>query len=304
MRRAVRWGIPVLVVLLAVAYTLISYLMASGVTEAERKALTTNPLAFGMEYEDVAFSPRDDGDGITLRGWYIPCDGCGQAILMVHGLNANREEDEDFLKLASRLTEGGFSVLLFDLRAHGESGGEQVSGGLRERQDVLGAFDFLLSRGIEPDDIGLLGFSMGAATSLLTAAEEPRITALVADSPFADVADLIAQETARKTVFPEWLVPIFIPGMRLLANTLYDIDIRQIVPEEAVARLGYPVLVIHGGADGRIRAEHGVRVHAAAHPDSKLWLVPDAEHTGAFPGHPDDYAQRVLAYFRARLGAE
>ncbi|MGH2543728.1 MAG: alpha/beta hydrolase, partial [Ardenticatenaceae bacterium] len=291
MRRAIKFGVPALLILLAIVYALISFLMASGVTKADRKALTTTPAAFGMEYEDVEFPPRDDTDGITLRGWFIPAENSGQAILFVHGINSNREEGEDFLNLASRLVGNGFNVLLFDLRAHGESDGEQVSGGLRERQDVLGAFDFLISRGIESDEIGVLAFSMGAATALQTAAQEPRITALVADSPFADVADMVAQETARTTIFPRWLVPVFIPGMKLFANVIYDIDIGEIVPEDAVKQLDYPIFVIHGLADTRIATEQGIRVHEAAHPDSELWLVPEVDHVDAFREHPDEYEQ-------------
>jgi hypothetical protein len=48
---------------------------------------------------------------------------------------------------------------------------------------------------------------MGAGNSILAAAEEPGIRALVADSSYANASDLIIREVARKTVFPEWSVP-------------------------------------------------------------------------------------------------
>ena len=304
MRYRYKIGIPVALILLLVVYGLISFLMASGVTKADRIALITDPAAYGMAFQDVEFSPRSGDTDLTLKGWFIEGEDSGRAILFVHGINSNREEDEDFLKISAELVERGFSALLFDLRAHGESDGDKVSGGLRERQDVLGAFDLLTGFGLSPDRIGVLGFSMGAATSLMTAAEEPAIIALVVDSPFADVADLIAQETARKTPFPEWFVPVFVPGMKLFASTLYDIDIDEIVPEDAAKSLDYPIMVIHGMEDTRIKTEHGIRVYDVAHPDSTLWLVPEVDHTDAFATHPDEYVERIAKYFESRLGAQ
>ncbi len=297
-RRVLKWGIPAALVLLAVIYVVISYLIASGVTNAERKPLEDHPQSYDLRYDDVEFTSRD-GD-VTLRGWYLPANDRAPTLIFVHGITSNRTADEA-MDLAARLIKEGFNILMFDLRGHGESDGERVSGGYHERQDVLGAFDFLEDRGTPIERVGVLGFSMGAGTSLLVAAEEPRMRALVADSTYAKVSDLIAQETARTTVFPEWIVPVFVPGARLLADWLYGIKMGELVPEEAVSRIDYPILVIHGTADTRIRHSHGVRVHQAAHPDSEIWLVPEVDHVDAFLTFPEEYVERVVAYFRERL---
>ena len=76
------------------------------------------------------------------------------------------------------------------------------------------------------------------------------------------------------------------------------------MPEKAAAHLDFPVLVIHGEADTRVSVENGVRVHAAAHRDSELWLVPDVDHADAFRERSDDYEDRVVAYFEARLASQ
>ncbi len=298
MRRAVRWGIPVVLVLLILAYGLISFLIASGVTKAERKDQEDNPAAHGLEFEEVTFLSRK-GD-VNLGGWYIADNEDGPTLIFVHGIGSNRS-DNDAVELAARLVERGFDVLLFDLRAHGTSGGDQVTGGQFERLDALGAFDFLVERGVQPEDIGLLGFSMGAGTSLLAAADEPEIRALVVDSPYARATELIAQETARKTIFPQWVVPVFIPTTRLMAHRLFGIDLGFLVPEDAAAKLSYPILVIHGTADTRIPTEHGERVYAAAPAGSEIWLVPGVDHVDAFKEYPDEYVDRLTGYFEERL---
>ena len=99
------------------------------------------------------------------------------------------------MDLAHRLFEEGYNLLLFDLRGHGSSEGDQISGGYFERWDVLGAYDYLVEeRGVTAGKVGLMGYSMGGVTSILAAVEEPGIAAIVADSPFAAATDLIVQE--------------------------------------------------------------------------------------------------------------
>lgn len=299
--RALRWVLPI-VLLLVGFYGYVSYSMASGVTKLDISPLEGHPTEYGLPYENVTFSPRgDEWDDIVLRGWLIENERDELTVILIHGLNRNRTGD-NALELARRLFDRGFNVLLFDIRGHGESDGDRLSAGYFEKWDVLGAYDFLVQRGASPREIGLLGWSLGGAIALLAAAEEPAIKALVSDSSFADVHDLIAQETARATVFPQWLVPVFVPGMKIISRVLYGIDVGAVVPEKAAGTLGFPILVIHGEADNRVPAEQSVRIHASAPVGSELWLSPGSEHADAVIDAPDEYVERVDAYFRGRLG--
>ena len=303
--RALHWGLSALL-LLAGCYAYIAYAMASGVTTLDRSSLDGNPDVYDLPYRDVAFSPRgDEWADIVLRGWIIEKEGFAGpqdelTVILVHGLNSNRTGD-NALALTNRLFDLDFNVLLFDLRGHGESDGDQLSGGYFEKWDVLGAYDYLVQRGVPPERIGVLGWSMGAATALLAVAEEPAIRAVVADSAFADVRDLIAQETARTTPFPQWLVPVFIPGMSAMSSVLYGIKVGEMVPEKAVTALGYPILLIHSDADSRIPFGQSVRIHASAPAGSELWLIPGSAHADAFLDAPDEYVERVETYFRVWL---
>ncbi len=297
-RRRVRTALPVASLFLLVIYGLVSFMIARGVTQADRDPQEAHPSDYGLAFEEVEFPSQHDG--LMLSGWYLPGDASAPHLIFVHGIGSVRSGD-NAVELASRLVELGFNVLMFDLRGHGSSEGDKVSGGYFERWDVLGAFDYLLNRGVDPERTGLMGFSMGAATSILAAAEEPRITAVAADSPFANASDLIAREAARKTPIPAWLTPIFIPAAKLMANGIYGIDIGALVPERAVSRLDYPVLVIHGIADERIPWQQGQRVAAAAKEGSAIWLVPGVDHVDAFLTHPDEYVDRVSGYFDSRL---
>lgn len=287
----------VALVMLAVVYGLVSFLITQGVTKADRDPQEDHPSNYGLVFEDVEFPSRRGG--LMLSGWYLPSADAGPHLIFVHGIGSVRSGD-NAVEFAARMVELGYNVLMFDLRGHGSSEGDKVSGGYFERWDVLGAFDYLVERGVAPGRTGLMGFSMGAATAIMAAAEEQRITALAADSPYAVASDLIAREAARKTPFPLWLVPIFIPTAKLMAKGIYGIDIGELVPERAVARLEYPILVIHGTGDQRIPWEQGQRVAKAA-AGSLLWLVPDVDHVDAFLTFPDEYVDRVAEYFDSRF---
>lgn len=284
---------------LAFLYGGVSVFLANGVTKAEREPFDHTPAEYNLPFEDVEFSTR--GSDITLKGWHIPAEEGAPTIIFVHGLGSTRAGDEA-VNLASRLWAEGFNTLLFDLRGHGTSGDGKVSGGYFEQNDLLGAYDYLVGQGVPADSIGVIGFSMGAATSVLGVSQEPGIRALVVDSPFASASDLITQEVARRTPVPKWLVPLFGPGTKLAADVLHDIKLGDIDPESAAAGIDYAILLIHGMEDERIPVEQGKRVHAASHQDSSLWLVPDTDHVDAFLNFPDEYTERVVAYFVVRLG--
>ena len=298
MRKIVKWMGCVIVASLAVVYGLVSYFIVLGVTESERELQEDHPSNYELDYEDIEFLSRKDK--LTLNGWYIRSEHSRGTIIFVHGIGSVRSGD-GAVEIASLLGKRGFDTLLFDLRAHGSSDGDQISAGQREKYDVLGAFDYLVDRGIEPERVGLLGFSMGAGISIMTASAEPAIGALVADSPFANVSELIAQETARKTIFPEWIVPIFLPMTKFMAEQLYDIHIDDLVPEEHVSRLSYPVMIIHGQQDSRIPVSHGLRVYQASPPGSTIWVAPDVDHVDTFLSHPTRYIDEIMGYFDHRF---
>lgn len=284
-----------------VTYLLVALVMVYMATRPERLPFEAQPADFGLQYEDVSFQPRH-GE-LTLRGWLVRAVPDAPYLIFVHGIGDQRTGNKA-LDLASRLVRSdGYNVLLFDLRAQGTSDGDFVSAGQFERNDVLGAYDFLIGRGVPPGRVGLIGRSYGAATAILAASQEPGIAAVVADSPFADVQDRIPRETARKTPIPEAVVRLFLPPARLFADLLYGIDLGNLQPSHDIATLKYPVLVIHGEADERIPLSEGKRVFAAAPPGSELWTLPGVGHAQGFPAQPDEYVRRVRAYLAPRFEA-
>jgi hypothetical protein len=79
------------------------------------------------------------------------------------------------------LAESGIAALRFNFRGAGGSQG-RFDDGVGERDDVLAALAYLRAlEGVDPAKVGLVGYSFGAAVSLLAADEQ--VAALVGISP-------------------------------------------------------------------------------------------------------------------------
>ena len=307
--RAAVAALGIFVALIAVA----SWTMVGQAVVAERHPVEVTPADYGMNYHDVEFPPRmpeerAEDDPLTLKGWWIPGPqqqgGAVSAIIVVHGLDSTRVRDPDvYMPLLRDLRDNGFSLFLFDLRAHGESDGVVTSAGYYERLDVLGALDVVQNQyGVDANRIGALAFSLGGAATLLAATEEPRLQALVIDSSYANIDDLFAGEVSDRTPLPAWSFNILQPGMEIAARMRYGIRLSALKPEEFVSDIEYPILLIHSTGDERIPMEHSERIAAeATHPDTRLLTFESEHHAAAFKDHPEDYITAVTTYFKRRF---
>jgi fermentation-respiration switch protein FrsA (DUF1100 family) len=276
----------------------ISRLMVRSLTKAKRVQIKDNPSRLDLSYEDVSFPAARDG--VLLRGWYVMARDSDRCIVMAHGDGYHRADPTiGMLEIAKGLTEHGYNALMFDLRGHGESGEGRLTGGYYERRDILGAISYIKGRGVLPRHIGLLGFSMGAAASLLAAAENKELPALVTDSCWADLMDMIKSEVARHPLMPRFLTPV-IPG---IAKILYGVDVEEIKPLQAVNKIApRPIFFIHGEADRRVPVENARRLYQANNNHSNvLWIVPNARHARTYKAQPEEYIDRVTAFFNRTL---
>ncbi len=269
------------------------------------RGLDTTPYAMPAPVE-VTIPSRDVG--IDISGWWVqaedqPADGSpAPAVVVVHGHTACKR-DPDVLLPAGMLHRHGFSVLLIDIRDHGDSTEEdgRYAGGTEEYRDVLGAWDWLRSeQGLPADRIGLLGVSLGAASVLIAAGEEPAVAATWEDSSYADIGDAIKAELARNG-YPGVLEEGGIAMARLLSGD----DLRSRSPLEAVRRMaGRSLYISHGDADRRLSVDYGrtlAREAEAAGVDVTTWIVPGAEHTKAMGLVPDAYETRLTGFFERVL---
>ena len=221
------------------------------------------------------------------------------AVLFVHGKDCCRggEVRVSTEPLVRALHEDGVSVLMLDLRGHGDSAASRMSYGIHETDDVLGAIDWLRAQGFEAGCIGVFAASMGGAGVLRAALREEAIGPLVLDSTYADFATMIEGQFSALTGLPR----VFLPGALAASRWLIGVDVRGICPEgDAMALRGRPVLVIHAHGDPFVPVAHARRLALAAR--GELWVTPGEHHLASFRDAPVRYVQRVAGFFDRHLG--
>ncbi len=262
--------------------------------------LDTRPWAMPAP-QDVTLPSRDPD--ISIAAWWLPAGAAdAPAVIVVHGFTACRR-DHAVLLPAGMLHRNGFSVLLIDLRDHGDSTIEdgRFAGGTNEYRDVLGAWDWLRSeQRIPADRIGLTGISLGAATVLLAAGQEPGVKAVWEDSSYADFGSVIRAELARNG-YPTFLAVGGILAVRIISGA----DLVAFSPLDAVRRMaGRPLFITHGELDTRLSVQYARDLEAAALSGEgpvESWLVPGAGHTEALITHAGEYERRLVAFFERSL---
>jgi uncharacterized protein len=150
----------------------------------DRQSAEAMAARFGAHLQDVSISARDE---LQLRGWFAsPAHENGDAVIRLHGVGDNREGMDGFAEL---FLSKGYSVLLPDSQAQGESGGKFPACGVKETDDVHRWFEWLVTQR-RPRCIFGMGESMGAAILLQSVKQEPRFCAVVAESPFASLRQI------------------------------------------------------------------------------------------------------------------
>jgi dipeptidyl aminopeptidase/acylaminoacyl peptidase len=282
------------IILLIVA---LSFILVYANTHPPKYPLYIPPSEFKADYEEVSFA---SADGIVLKGWLVkPSHPVTKspAIIICHGIGANRS---DFAELAASLSHRGYFVLLFDFRAHGESGGRRTSLGYHEQKDVIAALDFLKTRNeINPGRIGIYGFSLGGSTAILAAARAGAFKAVVADSAFTSLRD-----QAREAITGFYHLPSF-PFLQLAVlgyEFYFQTNVDSISPVRVIATISpKPVLIIAGEGDELIPADNGRKLYAAAGDPKELWIIPGADHGGTLAAAGSGYEKRVGEFFDRNL---
>ena len=250
-----------------------------------RTPITQTPPDYGITtYRDVTFTSRD---GITLRGWYMPSQN-GAAVILAHGYVDNRQF---LLPEAAFLTRAGYGVLMFDFRGHGESGSAIVTLGDHEQRDLRAALDFVIAQpDVDPDRIGGLGFSMGAAVMTEVAAEDDRLRAIVIELSYATLDAVLKERLPLPGVLRDPLVRVI--EWRAHGN------INDVRPVDDLCKISpRPVFLIYGDQDNVLPPGSQQQMFAVACPPVETWLIHGIGHVYYRDHQTAGYEERILAFF-------
>lgn len=254
-----------------------------------RLPISLRPEDLGLSAENVKLVNKE---GIVLSGWFIPAVRPQAVIICLHGYPANKS---DILPSVVFLQQY-FSLLLFDFRGQGESGGRLIYFGLKETYDVKAALDFLQENpGTKDLPVGIWGYSLGAAVAILTAAMDKRIKAVVSDSAFASFPEMVSYYY-RGSGFLRYLLA---PLSRLMGKIFLRADFTRNSPECLVSRVECPLLIIHSLQDEYVPPDHARRLFEKAKAPKELFWK-SGSHSGSTSDR-DLYEEKVLSFFRKAL---
>ncbi|XP_024979294.1 uncharacterized protein LOC112516468 isoform X1 [Cynara cardunculus var. scolymus] len=198
---------------------------------------------------------------VSPEGKPLPC------VIYCHGNSGCRA---DASEAAIILLPSNITVFTLDFSGSGLSGGEHVSLGWYERDDLRSVVNYLRADG-NVSLIGLWGRSMGAVTSLMYGAEDPSIAGMVLDSPFSDLVDLMMELVdTYKIRLPKFTVKFAIQYMRKAILKKAKFDIVELNTIKVAKSSFVPVLFGHAGDDDFIQPHHSDRIYDAYMGDKNI----------------------------------
>ncbi len=282
------------IIALIIAFGLyIPYLKTYTMLHPARFPFKRTPADVGIaHYEEITFTTFD---GLTLKGWYIPPQN-GAVVIFVHGLGADRL---DMLNEAGLLVANGYGALLFDMRAHGKSGGDISTVGYKERRDIHSAVNFVRLKAGKNAPLALFAHSMGTGAALMAAAEIPEISAVIVESAFTSIEENIGDVTQSLTGLPPF---IFAPLIVFYGQQQTGVDISAIRPVDIIGQISpRAVLLIQGENDTTIPVRNAYRLYAAAKEPKQIYILPGVGHGGFLRAEPTIFKKTVLTFLKTYL---
>ena len=237
-------------------------------------------------------------DTIILRGWFVlsethPVQG---TIFLLHGIASCKAS---MLPMAKLLTSNGFNCVLYDSRANGESGGIDCTFGYYEKRDLSHYIDSALVRFPSSNPYAVFGGSLGAAVAVQTLAYERRLVCGIAESPFANLRDIIRDYFAEMIHFHLDIIPD-----EALNNTerIAHFSVDSVRPALSAFQITQPMMIIHGNQDQKISVSYGKQVFENLHSLQKEWYpISGGNHNNLRNIGGAEYEHRIITFFKKYL---
>jgi uncharacterized protein len=233
------------------------------------------------------------GAGRSIVGNWRDLGGGSPVVLLLHGFRGDRAS---MVPRARLLVDAGFSVLLIDQQAHGETPGELITLGWLESADARAARDWIRARA-PGRRVGVIGVSLGGA-SVLLGPQPAGFDAVVLEATYPRLRRAVENRVGlRFRSLDALLAPLLLVQIEPRLHVTAD----QLEPIRWIAKVGAPVLVVGGSRDAHTTEEETRELFAAAATPRELWIVEGAAHQDFSRYDPAGYDAHVIAFLRREL---
>lgn len=238
-------------------------------------------------------------DGVRLHAWYVaaaqPTD---RTAVVVHGYRDCAIRMMHIGRMYNR--DLGYNILLPDLYQHGDSEGESIQMGWKDRLDVMHWMQIAADI-FHTHNMVVHGISMGAATTMMVSGEEQPVyvKAFVEDCGYTSVWDEFEGELKNQFGLPSF------PLMNvtsLLCKIRYGWSFQEASALEQVKKCQHPMLFIHGDSDDFVPTAMVYPLYEAATCPKELWLTKGVAHAQSYYAYPEEYTQKVKEFLSKYLG--
>ncbi|GMH18804.1 hypothetical protein Nepgr_020645 [Nepenthes gracilis] len=260
----------------------------------EHDLLDQEIMLNGKLYQRKDIEIKNSREDVLQCSHYVPIVSPeGQALPCVIYCHGNSGCRADAREAAIILLPLNITVFTLDFSGSGLSGGEHVTLGWNEKEDLRVVVDYLRTDG-NVSMIGLWGRSMGAVTSLMYGAEDPSIAGMVLDSPFSNLVDLMMELVdTYKVRLPKFTVKFAIQYMRRAIQKKAKFDIMELNAIKVAKSCFVPVLLGHAIDDDFIQPHHSERIFDAYVGDKNI-IKFDGDHNSP---RPQFYFDSIAIFF-------
>lgn len=205
----------------------------------------------------------ESSDYITLDAELRENYTAKAAVLMLHGINSDKDEEGLFVRLSSDLPNEEYNIFRFDFRCHGNSDNNNQMTIQGETEDFLNALSFIIQRWNIP--VYVVAASFGAVSLLNSVNYElfRYIKGVVLLNPVLDLQHTFFQspfEWPKQSFNEDSYKKMEMQGYFLLDNGVHiNVDLFNELVEKKpflnLCQINVPVLLIHGDADTYVSYE-------------------------------------------------
>lgn len=284
-----------IVVGLAVAVVIViaaTWVAGGDLTDPANRDITRPPA--DLEASNVTFA---SSSGALIHAWLSHGQPGQGVILLLHGVRGDRR---DMAARAEFLHSKGYTVLLPDFQAHGESRGRRITYGDLESRDVTAALQYLRHK-LPDERVGVIGATLGADAFVL-AEQRPAVAAVVLEQMYPTIQQAVAN---RARLHLGALGTVLAPLLMVQMQSHLDIPENRLRPIDRVAKLTVPVMILNGTDDVYSSTSDAQKLFAVAPNPKQLWLVQGAGHVDLYSYAKSEYEKRVgdflATYVRGRV---
>jgi len=274
-------------------FAIAAVLACSGLLFIGSILVSAKPSVVGEPPKDLtseAVKIPKGGDQFT-HAWFLQGQLNKAGILLLHGVKSDR-----MLGRAKFLFAAGFSVLLIDMQAHGETIGDYITFGFLESIDVHHSLTYLRKR-VNNNKVAIIGSSMGGAAALL--GDQPvEADAVILEGVYATLEQAIENRIAIRLGDTAKLLS---PLLTMQFEPRLGVPLESVRPVAAISNLRSPVLIMSGAEDRHALPSEAQALYDAANHPKSILFVEGAAHQDLHRYDTEAYEKAVLDFLSKYL---